>query len=88
MLREQMAMGLGVAALSLLGLFQSSWLIARTRKGQWLVNRLGPERGLWGLRAALLLAAAFGVALATGWINPVRWPEDSAMSEEAARRLP
>lgn len=73
--REQIAMGIGVAGLSLLGLYHSVWLLARTRKGQWLSGSLGPERGLWTLRGLLALAVLFGIALATGWINPVQWSE-------------
>lgn len=71
--REQIAMGLGVAGLSLLGLYHSTWLLSRTRKGQWLSRALGPERGLWTLRALLVVAVLFGIALAAGRINPVEW---------------
>lgn len=73
--REQIAMGLGVAGLSLLALYRSVWLLSSTRKGQWLAHRLGP---LWGLRALRILCIAtalFGLALAGGWINPVKWGE-------------
>ncbi len=71
--KEQIAMGLGVVGLSLLGLYHSKWLLSRTRKGQWLSRSLGPERGLWTLRALLGMAILFGFALASGWINPIEW---------------
>lgn len=83
MVREQVAMGLGVAALSLMGLVHAKWLIARTRKGQRLVNWFGPERGLLGLRIALLLTTVFGAALAAGWINPVCWTDEAVLSVDA-----
>ena len=71
--KEQIAIGLGVAGLSLLGLYHSTWLLSRTRKGQWLSRAFGPERGLWTLRALLATAILFGFALAAGWINPIEW---------------
>lgn len=66
-------MGTALAAMCLLGAWQSRWLIEHTRKGQRLSNWLGPVRALWILRGTLACGALLGALLAVGVLNPLRW---------------
>lgn len=66
-------MGGGVALLSLIGLWQTSWLLEHTRKGAWLRERAGDSRAAWILRGLFLCAVLFGVLLALNVIRPVQW---------------
>ena len=71
--KHQILMGSAIAALCLLGLWQSRWFMHSTRKGQRLRDWLGDERALSLLQVLFALGAAFGVLLATNVIRPVQW---------------
>lgn len=66
-------MGCSVALLCLVGLIRQHWLLDKTPKGQRLVSRLGRRKALWLLRGMLIAGAVFGVLLAVGTLNPIRW---------------
>ena len=74
MTTDQMLIGSMVAALCAAGLWQETWLLAETRKGQELVRRFGRETAHWMVRIGLALGLGLGLLLATGVINPIRWP--------------
>lgn len=71
--KDQILMGVAVAVLSLVGLWQTDWLVQNTRKGEWLARRLGERRAGLVLRAAFALLAVFGALLAANVIRPLRW---------------
>lgn len=66
-------MGVGVVVLCAAGLWQDRWFLRNTKKGQRLIRWFGEERAVWILRSLLSAGALFGLLLATGIINPVRW---------------
>ena len=70
---EQIAMGAMIALLCGFGLWHLRWLVGRTRKGQWLRERLGERRALWVFGGLLAAGIAFGALLATDVIRPVQW---------------
>lgn len=70
---EQVFIGGATAALCLAGIWKGPWLLEHTRKGQRLVNWFGPDRAPWVLRFAMISGAIFGILLAIGIINPIRW---------------
>lgn len=71
--REQILMGLTTAALCGAGLYGEGWLLTETRKGQKLVAACGADMAVWILRGLLTAGIVFGVLLATGIVNPIRW---------------
>jgi hypothetical protein len=75
---EQILIGSATAAMCLAGLCHQGWLLERTRKGRRLAERFGESTGAWMLRLLLALGLGFGVLLAAGIINPVRYPAASA----------
>ena len=70
---EQIFIGGATALLCLAGLCHNAWLLEHTRKGRRLVDCFGTVRAVWILRCLFVAGAIFGVLLATGVINPVRW---------------
>lgn len=70
---EQAFVGTATAVLCLAGLRCNAWLLEHTRKGRRLVGRFGTVPAVWILRGLFVAGAIFGVLLATGVINPVRW---------------
>jgi hypothetical protein len=70
---EQIIIGAATAVLCVIGLMQHRWLLENTRKGRWLVERVGSVHAAWLLCALLAGGAVFGALLAIGIVNPVRW---------------
>jgi len=70
---EQVFIGLATSGLCAAGLVREGWFLSETPKGQWLVESFGTRNALWLLRALFALGILFGLALATGIVNPVRW---------------
>ena len=68
---DQVAMGVGVAAMCAVGLWKERWLLTESRRLQQLKARCGDEAARWLFRGTLVAGMAFGSALATGWINPL-----------------
>lgn len=71
--RDQVFMGVAIAAACLAGLWKGRWFLTNTRKGRRLVGWLGENSALWILRGLLASGLLFGILLAGGIINPVRW---------------
>lgn len=70
---QDTAMGAGIIALCVMLWFREGWILEQTRKGRWLVERCGPARAPWVLRAVLLAGITFGGLLAGGVIRPIQW---------------
>lgn len=70
---EQIFIGGATAAMCCAGLFSEEWLLENTRKGRRLVNWFGDGRAPWVLRSLLGIGLGFGLALATGLVNPIHW---------------
>lgn len=70
---EQVFIGLTTSGLCAVGIAQEEWFLRETRKGRRLVELCGTRNAVWVLRGLLALGVAFGLALASGFINPVRW---------------
>jgi hypothetical protein len=70
---EQVIIGSATAILCMAGLRQRRWLLENTRKGRWLVQRVGPAAASWLLCSLLAAGGVFGVLLAMGVVNPVHW---------------
>ncbi len=70
---EQIFIGAATCVLCLIGVWHASWLLEHTRKGQFLVNRLGETTGRNVLLVLLAIGATFGALLACGIVNPIRW---------------
>ncbi|MCA9075047.1 MAG: hypothetical protein KDA93_08445 [Planctomycetaceae bacterium] len=70
---EQIFIGLVTSALCGIGLYREFWFLTETNKGRWLVEKCGLTSALWILRGLLTLGVIFGLSLAMGIINPVRW---------------
>lgn len=75
---EQVFIGGTTAAMCLAGLCREGWLLQETRKGQRLSRWLGDESAVWVLRLLLACGLGFGVLLAVGVINPVRYSAAAA----------
>jgi hypothetical protein len=88
---EQVFIGLTTSGLCAFGIAQEEWFLRETRKGRWLVRLCGTRNAVWVLRALLALGVAFGLALASGFVNPIRWSATtmgpSHPSIEAHRRI-
>lgn len=86
---EQVFIGLTTSGLCAVGIAQEQWFLRETRKGRWLVAMCGPHSAVWVLRGLFAAGVLFGLALASGMVNPVRWtaaPSPSSRLVEAARR--
>ncbi|MEZ6068065.1 MAG: hypothetical protein R3B90_20660 [Planctomycetaceae bacterium] len=70
---DQLLIGGTTAAICAVGYWRERWLLSQTPKGRWLVRRLGGSKATWLLRVLLAAGLGFGVLLATGVINPIRW---------------
>ena len=70
---QDTAMGAGIVTLCVMLLFRERWILEQSRSGQRLVERCGPARAPWVLRAVLLAGITFGGLLANGVIQPVQW---------------
>lgn len=73
MVDPQVFMGVTIAALCLVAVAKERWLLANTRKGQHLIERVGEQRACWIIRAVFGTGVVFGGALAGGLIDPVHW---------------
>ena len=71
--KDQILMGVVMALICATGLCKDRWLLANTRKGQWLARKLGELKAIWVLRIFLATGVGFGVLLAAGIINPIQW---------------
>ncbi|MDG2389079.1 MAG: hypothetical protein P8M30_07145 [Planctomycetaceae bacterium] len=69
--RDQMLMGYAIAMVCLVGLVYSRWFLNSTKKGRWLLIKLGPANGLWVLRTVFLAGVAVGICLALDVIQPL-----------------
>lgn len=74
---EQIFIGLTTSGLCAVGIAQEEWFLRETRKGRRLVQLCGTRNAVWVLRALLALGVAFGLALASGFLNPIRWSATS-----------
>lgn len=70
---EQIFIGLTTSALCGAGLYRDVWFLSETRKGRKLVAACGEEKALWILRGLLTAGLGFGLLLAVGVVNPIRW---------------
>ncbi len=86
MMTEQFLIGGATAMLCVHGLWRQQWLLTETRKGQLLVRWFGPQSAPWVLRICLALGVGFGILLAAGVINPVRWSSSSPPPANPADR--
>ncbi|GAB4148993.1 MAG: hypothetical protein Tsb009_23090 [Planctomycetaceae bacterium] len=73
MFNDQIVMGAGIAFVSAIGFFKANWILAETRKGQWLTENLGKQQASWTLHGVMLAGVVFGLLLATDFIRPMRW---------------
>jgi hypothetical protein len=82
---EQLLIGGMTAALCATGLWHDEWLLVHTRKGRKLIAWFGDGRAPWVLRTLLALGLGFGLLLASGILNPIRWdrPSSAARMREA-----
>ncbi len=71
--KDQLLIGAVFALFCLIGLYKDLWILAQTKKGQWLVRRCGQQRSVWLLRSLFGCGAVFGVLLACNVIRPVQW---------------
>ncbi len=78
---DQVLIGGTTAAMCLVGLFKTPWILEQTRKGRKLQQWCGEETAPWVLRLLLAAGLGFGVLLATGVINPVRHQATSIPDE-------
>lgn len=73
MVNPQLFMGGAVALLCGVALPYDRWFLTETSKGRRLVKWLGESRAIWTWRCMLIVGIAFGLALATGLVNPMSW---------------
>lgn len=81
---EQLFIGLTTSGLCAVGLVREAWFLNETKKGRRLVQLCGTRIALWVLRLLLLAGVLFGLALAAGMVNPVRWSGNSENSRDRA----
>jgi len=73
MILEQTFIGGTTALLCVAGLWHQGWLLSETPKGQKLISRLGEHGAALTVRLLLVLGLIFGLALAAGFVHPIRW---------------
>jgi hypothetical protein len=73
MLQQHVVVGCMIVALCGLIVVNSRLFLEKTKKGQRLVGRFGPDRAPWVLRGLAATGAVFGALLAMGIIRPVQW---------------
>ena len=73
MISPQIFMGIAVAFLCGVAIFNGRWFLTETAKGRRLVSWLGEPRAVLVWRTVLAAGIAFGVSLAAGIVNPVAW---------------
>lgn len=78
MVGEQVFIGLTTSGLCAVGLAREAWFLCETKKGRRLVDLCGPRNALWLLRCLFALGVLFGLALASGLVNPIRWTATTA----------
>ena len=78
MAAEQVFIGLTTSGLCAVGLAREAWFLSETKKGQRLVRLCGTRNAMWVLRGLFVVGVLFGLALATGVVNPIRWSNSSA----------
>ena len=83
---EQVFIGLTTSGLCAVGLIRESWFLSQTKKGQRLVHWCGSRNALWVLRSLLIAGLLFGLALAAGLVNPIRWSTTSEDQYDRASR--
>ena len=71
--KDQIVMGLMIAALCGLGLYHTRWMLDRTGKGRALKRWLGEPSAPWVWRGLMLAGVAFGLLLAGDVIRPIHW---------------
>lgn len=71
--RQDLLVGVLVAALCTLLLIKHRWFLEKTTKGQWLSAWLGSARASVVLRVLAVCGIVFGLLLAGGIIRPVHW---------------
>lgn len=70
---EQMLIGVMTATLCAAGIVKRAWFLSETKKGRSLVRRLGVARAKAVTLAFFSVGLLFGLALACGILNPIRW---------------
>ncbi len=70
---DQILMGTAIAIMCATVGISRRWFLENTRKGQWLVDRLGPAKASRVLGVLSLAGVVFGILLAMSIVNPVRW---------------
>lgn len=71
--RDQILMGIAIAAVCLLGLLGAKWFQRETKKGRRFTEWFGEERGLLVLRLLFGVGILLGALLATDVIRPMQW---------------
>ena len=64
-------MGAAIALASGWGLTEADWLVASTRKGQWLARKTGTAQARWIVRIVFLAGILLGLGLAANVIRPL-----------------
>ncbi|MBA4031818.1 MAG: hypothetical protein C0478_13135 [Planctomyces sp.] len=70
---QELAMGVAVAAVGLYFTGRAPWIVAETRKGRWLKERLGEAHAIQFVRFVAITFTLLGLLLASGIIEPLRW---------------
>ncbi len=71
--RSQIFMGAAVALLSLAALFKTRQVMELSHLGRRLSRNVGESRAVQILRVVFVIGLTFGVSLACGLIQPLRW---------------
>lgn len=69
-MQTQTFMGLSIVALSVWGLSRTAVILNASNMVRRLAERTSPARALMVVRTLLMIAIVFGLALASGLINP------------------
>lgn len=71
--KHQILMGVSIALLSSVAIWQTGWLLEHTSKGQWFARRYGELRARGIIRTFFFVTAVLGVLLALDVIRPMQW---------------